>query len=167
MSIFEIYCKIASSMNSQIVEIKEKLITELTPISSSKDFPFLFLGFIKHELKELSSTKEVEFLEILSNVETNSIDPKTIDKNNLTKEKYIELENDLLVLLDLFFEIDLERKEFNTSRQLAVLKAKFLSPLIETNFDLMIDLMFAKEKEEAIDKANSHYVYNYFYSLKR
>ena len=54
MSIFEIYCKIASSMNNQIVEIKEKLIIELTPISSSKDFPFLFLGFIKHELKELS-----------------------------------------------------------------------------------------------------------------
>ena len=88
MSIFEIYCKIASSMNSQIVEIKEKLIIELTQISSSKDFPFLFLGFIKHELKELSSTKEVEFLETLSNVETNSIDPKAIDKNNLTKEKY-------------------------------------------------------------------------------
>lgn len=125
MSIFEIYCKIASSMNNQIVEIKEKLIIELTPISSAKDFPFLFLGFIKHELKELSSTKEVEFLEALSNVEANSIDPKIIDKNNLTKEKYIELENDLLDLFDLFFEIDLERKEFNTSRQLAVLKAKF------------------------------------------
>ncbi len=167
MSIFEIYCKIASSMNNQIAELKEKLLIELTPISSSKDFPSLFLGYIKHELKELSSSKEVEFLEALSNIEVNSIDIKIIDKNNLTKKEYIEIENDLLGLLDLFFEIGLERKEFNTSRQLAVLKAKFLSPLIETNSNLMIDLMFAKEKEEAIDKANSHYVYNYFYSLKR
>lgn len=167
MSIFEIYCKIASRMNAQITKLKEKILSKLGPISSSEDFPFLFLGYMKHELKELSSIKEDEFLNGLSNIEVNSLDAKIIDKNNLSKEEYIELENNILDLLDLFFEINLERKEFNTSRQLAVLKAKFLSPLIETNINLMIDLMFAKEKEEAIDKANSHYVYNYFYSLKR
>lgn len=167
MSIFEIYCKIASRMNAQITKLKEKILSKLGPISSSEDFHFLFLGYMKHELKELSSIKEDEFLNGLSNIEVNSLDAKIIDKNNLSKEEYIELENNILDLLDLFFEINLERKEFNTSRQLAVLKAKFLSPLIETNINLMIDLMFAKEKEEAIDKANSHYVYNYFYSLKR
>lgn len=167
MSIFKIWSKIPSAMNPSLSLIKERIKRELSLVSSKNEFFDDFISYIKHELKLISSSKESSFLNELSSKETSSLEISFLDKNNFTKKDYLLLENDILGLLDLFFEIDLERKEFDTSRQLAILKAKFLSPFIETNKKLLLEFGFIKEKEAVTTKDDGHPAYNYFYNLKR
>lgn len=154
-------------MNPSLSLIKERIKRELSLVSSKNEFFDDFISYIKHELKLISSSKESSFLNELSSKETSSLEISFLDKNNFTKKDYLLLENDILGLLDLFFEIDLERKEFDTSRQLAILKAKFLSPFIETNKKLLLEFGFIKEKEAVTTKDDGHPAYNYFYNLKR
>lgn len=154
-------------MNPSLSSLKERTKLALSFVSTKSEFPEQFISYIKFELKQVSSFKEEAFLNELSSSECSSFDVLLLDKNNITTKEYLMLENDILGLLDLFFEIDLERKEFDTSRQLAILKAKILSPFIESNANLLAAFGFGKEKEVAVTKQENHPVYNYFYNLKR
>ena len=154
-------------MNPNLSSLKERMKRTLSFVSTKSEFPEQFISYIKFELKQVSSVKEETFLNELSSNEHSPFDVLFLNKNNLTTKDYFLLENDILGLLDLFFEIDLERKEFDTSRQLAILKAKLLSPFIESNKNLLAAFGFGKEKEVATIKQESHPAYNYFYSLKR
>lgn len=154
-------------MNPSLSSLKERIKRALSFVSTKSEFPEQFISYIKFELKQVSSFKEEVFLNELSPNECPAFNALFLGKNNLTIKDYLLLENDILGLMDLFFEIDLERKEFDTSRQLAILKAKLLSPFIESNANLLVAFGFGKEKEVAITKQESHPVYNYFYNLKR
>lgn len=154
-------------MNPSLSSLKERMKRALSVVSTKSEFPDQFISYIKFELKQVSSFKEETFLNELSTNEHSSFDVLFLNKNNLTIKDYLLLENDILGLLDLFFEIDLERKEFDTSMQLAILKAKLLSPFIESNKNLLVAFGFGEEKEVATIKQESHPAYNYFYNLKR
>ncbi|HAS55896.1 MAG TPA: hypothetical protein DEF61_01505 [Firmicutes bacterium] len=90
-----------------------------------------------------------------------------LDSQKINKKDFIEIEDSILVLVDVFLELDETRKEFETAKTIQTIKSKLIGPIIDNNSSLLIEMGLAKNIEKAKASLNKGIAINHFLSLEK
>ena len=143
-------------VNTCLSSFFELFENTLSNFSKNEKEETTYLENIKNELgfKQSDKDKKESFFELF-------------ESEKINKKDFLEFEDNLLVLVDEYLDKDESRKEFETAKNIQIIKSKIIGPIIDSNSMLLVEMALAKNEEEAKTKINKVLATNYFLSLER